>query len=62
MPFEDEGLPVSWEEIKAASRRIVGSEAVEGNEAEKRMAREYLAQTDFEDARVRENIAVPGYN
>ena len=39
-----------------------GSEPAEEYEAEKRMAREYLAQTDFEDARVRENIAIPGYN
>ena len=62
MSFENEGLPVSWEEIKAASRRLVGREPAQEHEAEKRMVREYLAHTDCEDARDKEHVAIPGYN
>jgi hypothetical protein len=62
MSFENEGLPVSWEEIKAASSRLVGRKPAEEHKAEKRMVREYLAHTECEDARAKEHIAIPGYN
>ena len=59
MSFENDGLPVSWDEIKAASRRLVrrGDSVVE-----KRVARRYLADEDSEDTRVKEQLAIPGYN
>lgn len=60
MSFENEGLPVTWEDIKAASRRLDWEE--KGQAPEKRLVREYLAHTDCEDTRVREHIAIPGYN
>jgi hypothetical protein len=60
MSFENEGLTLSWDEIKAASRRIL---RLEGDEqSEKKMVREYLSQTHCDDARVKEHIAIPGYN
>jgi len=62
MSLENEGLPVSWEEIKAASRRIFGRASELEQQEEKRMVREYLAHTDCEDSRVKEHIAIPGYN
>ncbi len=60
MSFENEGLPVSWEEIKAASRRLVRRK--NEREIEKRRVREYLAHTECEDASVQDHIAIPGYN
>lgn len=60
MSFENDGLPVSWEDIKAASRRLVRREKEEV--AEKRVVREYLSQEDSEDTRVKEQLALPGYN
>jgi hypothetical protein len=60
MSIENEGLPVSWEEIKAASRKLDwGSD---DRETERKMAREYLAHTECEDSRVMEHVAIPGYN
>lgn len=60
MSFENEGVPVSWEEIKAASRRMVRRR--NEREMEKRRVREYLAHTECEDTRVQDHIAIPGYN
>lgn len=60
MSFENDGIPPSWDEIKAASRRIVRAERPET--LEKRVAREYLSHTECEDVRVQEHIAIPGYN
>ena len=62
MSFENEGLPVTWEEIKKASRRLSwgGSEPVE--KKEKRVVRRYLSSTDCEDTRAKEHLAIPGYN
>ena len=62
MSFENEGLPVTWEDIKKASRRLDwgGTEKIE--ETEKRFVRKYLAESDCEDARVQEHLAIPGYN
>jgi len=60
MSLENEGLPVSWDEIKAASRRFLRLE--NGEVSEKKIVREYLAHTDCDDARVKEHIAIPGYN
>ena len=60
MSFENDGLPVSWEDIKAASRRL--DRRKDETKAEKRMAREYLAHTDCEDTRVKDHLAIPGYN
>lgn len=60
MSFENEGLPVSWEEIKAASRKLDWGGREE--QVEKRVAREYLAHTECEDARVNDHVAIPGYN
>ena len=60
MSFENEGLTLSWDEIKAASRRIL---RLEGDEqSEKKIVREYLSHTNCDDARVKEHIAIPGYN
>ena len=60
MSFENDGLPPSWEEIKAASGRIVKREKT--GQSEKRVARKYLAHEDCEDTRVKDQIATPGYN
>ncbi len=62
MSFENEGLPVTWEDIKKASRRLDwgGNERVE--KTEKRVMRRYLLTTDCEDTRVKEHLAIPGYN
>jgi hypothetical protein len=59
MSFENDGLPASWEEIKAASQRLVrrGNTVVE-----KSVARKYLADEDSDDSRVKEHLAIPGYN
>lgn len=62
MSFEDEGLPVSWEEIKAASRKLDWADIGTVEMREKRAAREYLAHTECEDSQVQEHIAIPGYN
>ena len=60
MSFENDGLPVSCEDIKVASRRLDPRD--HDAKAEKRLAREYLARTDCEDARAKEHLAIPGYN
>lgn len=60
MSFENEGLPVTWEDIKAASRKLDWEEKRQGSE--KRVVREYLALTECEDVRVQEHVAIPGYN
>ncbi len=60
MSFENDGLPASWDEIKAASRRLDRRDNEEAEE--KRVVREYLRHTDCEDARVKERLAIPGYN
>lgn len=62
MSVENDGIPLTWEEIKVASRRLLGREPAEEHEAEMRAAREYLAHTDCEDTRAKEHIAIPGYN
>ena len=60
MSFDNDGLPVSWEEIKTASRRLV--RRVNETAAEKRVVREYLAHEDSDDSRAKEHLALPGYN
>ena len=60
MSIENEGIPVTWEEIKAASRKLDWDS--EGKKIERRAAREYLAHTECEDSRVQERLAIPGYN
>ena len=64
MSFENEGLPVSWEEIKKASRRLDwgGNENVV--QTEKKVVRKYLSSTDDgeEDTRAKDHLAIPGYN
>lgn len=60
MSFENDGLPASWEEIKAASRRI--ARVARDNVVDKRVARKYLADEDSEDNRVKDHLAIPGYN
>lgn len=60
MSFENEGLPVTWEEIKVASRRLDWEE--KQPKAERRLVREYLAHTECEDTRVQDHVAIPGYN
>lgn len=62
MSVENDGIPLSWEEIKVASKRLLGRGPVEELQEEKRVVREYLEQEDSEDARVKEHIAIPGYN
>ncbi len=59
MPTDYEELPVTWDEIKADSVRLVtGSSERKG---EKRAVREYLQHTVCEDPRAKEN-AILGYN
>lgn len=60
MSFENDGLPASWEEIKAASRRI--ARTARDEVVDKRVARKYLADEDSEDSRVKDHLAIPGYN
>ena len=62
MSFDNEGLPPSWDDIKKASRRLDwgGNEQVE--KTEKKVVRRYLLETDCEDTRVKEHLAIPGYN
>jgi len=60
MSFENEGLPVTWEDIKAASSKLDWEE--KGQRVEKRLVREYLAHTECEDTREQEHVAIPGYN
>ena len=62
MSVENDGIPLSWEEIKAASKRLIGRGPVEELQDEKRMVREYLSHEESEDTRVKEHIAIPGYN
>ena len=62
MSLENEGLQYTWEEIKAASARLFGREFPSEDVAEKRLVREYLSHEDCEDARVKDQIALPGYN
>ena len=62
MLVENDGIPLSWEELKATSRRFFGRESMDEHEAEMRAAREYLARNDCEDVRAKEQIAIPGYN
>ena len=60
MSFESDGIPPSWEEIKAASRRL--GRRANGQTGEKRVVREYLAREESEDSRAKEQLALPGYN
>ena len=62
MSAEYDGIPLTWEEIKAASAKLLGRGPAEELQEEKRMVREYLEHEDCEDARVKEHIAIPGYN
>jgi hypothetical protein len=62
MSLDNEGLSVSWEEIKAASRRLDVDDRERKEQTTKRVARWYLADTECDDARVREHVAIPGYN
>jgi len=62
MSLDNEGLPLSWEEIKAASRRLDVDYREREETIKKRVARQFLADTECDDARVREHIAIPGYN
>jgi hypothetical protein len=64
MSFENEGLPVTWEEIKKASSRLdwVAKEQRAEKLAEKRCARTFLSHTECDDSRVTDRIAIPGYN
>lgn len=59
MSVENEGFAVTWEEIKAASRKLCFRDQ---KETRKRAAREYLAHTECEDTRSKERLAIPGYN
>lgn len=60
MSFENEGMPITWEEIKAASRKLDWDS--DEKKTEKRVARKYLEHTDCEDSRAKEHLAIPGYN
>jgi hypothetical protein len=62
MSLEDDGIQISWDEIKAASGRMDVDGRKREKQAERRMTREYLAHTDCEDPRVEEHVAIPGYN
>ena len=60
MSSENDGLSASWEEIKDASRQL--GKRVDEELAEKRVVRRYLQDEDSEDLRVKEHLAIPGYN
>jgi len=62
MSVENDGIANTWEEVKAVSRRLFGYDPVDELQEEKRVAREYLVREKSEDSRVRERIALPGYN
>ena len=60
MSFESDGIPLSWDEIKAASHRL--DRRANAKPGEKRVVREYLAHEESEDSRAKEQLALPGYN
>jgi hypothetical protein len=61
MSIENEGIPVTWEEIKAASRKLDWER--KEDKGEKRVARRYLAQnTARDDAQAEDYSVIPGYN
>jgi hypothetical protein len=62
MSFENEGLPVTWDEIKKASRRLDWGGIENLVKTEKQFVRRYLAEADCDDARAKEHLAIPGYN
>jgi len=62
MSVENDGIPLTWEEIKQASRRLLGRGPEDELKEEKRVVREYLEHEHCEDARAKEHIAIPGYN
>jgi hypothetical protein len=62
MSIDNEGLPVTWEEIKKASRRLDWGGIEKQIETEKRFVRRYLSEKDREDDRSRDHLAIPGYN
>ena len=62
MSVEHDGIPLTWEEIKAASAKLLGRTPAEELKEEKRMVREYLEQEECDDARAKDHIAIPGYN
>ena len=55
MSSENEGFVATWEEIKVASRKLDWIR--DQTEAQKRVARAYLAHTECE-----ERLAILGYN
>ncbi|MDJ0739558.1 MAG: hypothetical protein QNJ91_07560 [Gammaproteobacteria bacterium] len=62
MSIDNEGLPVSWDEIKKASRRLDWGGNEQIAKTEKKVVRKYLADEDSEDNRVKDHLAIPGYN
>jgi hypothetical protein len=62
MSFENEGLAVTWEDIKKASRRLNWGGNDQTEKTDKRVLRRYLSKADCEDARAKEHLAIPGYN
>ncbi len=60
MLSENEGPAATWEEIKAASRKLDWIR--DQKETHRRAAREYLAHTECEDVRSKEHQAILGYN
>ena len=62
MSFENDGIPLSWEELKAASKRILQQGPAEEQRDRKQALHEYLEHERCEDARAQEHIAIPGYN
>ena len=62
MLVENDGIPLSWEEIKAVSKQLLGRGQAEELQDEKRMVREYLSHEECDDARAKEHLAIPGYN
>ena len=62
MSFENEGLPVTWEDIKKASRRLDWGGIETIIETEKKFVRRYLVENNDEDDRAQDHLAIPGYN
>ena len=62
MSVEYEGIPLTWEEIKAASPKLQGRSQAQELQEERRMVREYLEHEECDDARAEDHIAIPGYN
>lgn len=62
MSVENDGIPLTWEEVKEAYRQLLCRGRSEELQEAKRWIRAYLEHEQSEDFRAKEQIALPGYN